>query len=134
MNPLHALFGATPADLGLLAIRLYFGITLAVGHGWDKVADLGKFTGNLADKVPMAWLLGPAAGLSEFAGGLLLAVGFFTRPAACFVMVTMLVAALHFHAADPFHKKELAFAYATVALALLIAGPGSLSVDRRGEA
>jgi putative oxidoreductase len=133
MNPLHALFGATPADLGLLAIRLFFGTTLAVAHGWDKVVDLGRFTSNIAHKVPMAWLLGPAAGLSEFVGGLLLAIGLFTRPAAFFVMVTMLVAALHVHAADPFPKKELAFAYDTAALALLIAGPGSLSADRRGE-
>jgi len=133
MNPLHALFGATPADLGLLVIRLFFGTTLALAHGWGKVSDLGGFADKIANKVPMAGLLGPAAGLSEFVGGLLLAIGLFTRPAAFLAMVTMLVAGFYIHAADPFPKKELAFAYAAAAIALLIAGPGSLSVDRRGE-
>src|SRR5687767_3254970 len=124
MKPLHALFGATPADLGLLVIRLFFGTTLAFAHGWGKVSDLGGFADKIANKVPMAGLLGPAAGLSEFVGGLLLAIGLFTRPAAFFAMVTMLVAGLYIHAADPFPKKELAFAYAAAAIALLIAGPG----------
>jgi putative oxidoreductase len=133
MNPLRALFGATPTDLGLAVLRLFFGITLALAHGWGKFSDLGGFAGKLEGKVPMAWLLGPAAGLSEFVGGLLLAIGLFTRPAAFFVLVTMLVAGFYIHAADPFPKKELAFAYAAAALALVIAGPGSLSVDRRGE-
>jgi putative oxidoreductase len=48
-----------------------------------------------------------------------------------FVLVTMLVAAFHVHATDPFSKKELALAYATAALAILLAGPGRLSLDAR---
>ena len=124
MNKLQGLFAATPADFGLLVIRLFFGTTLAFAHGWGKFSDLGAFVDKIADKVPMAGLLGPAAGLSEFVGGLLVAIGLFARPAAFFVMVTMLVAGFYIHAADPFPKKELAFAYAVAALAVLIAGPG----------
>jgi|SoiMethySBSTD1v2_1073268.scaffolds.fasta_scaffold11201_2 putative oxidoreductase len=129
---LRALFGATPSDLGLLVIRLFFGSSLALAHGFAKFVDLGGFADKIANKVPLAGVLGPAAGLSEFVGGLLLALGLFTRPAAFFVLVTMSVAGFYIHAADPFMKKELAFAYASAALAILIAGPGSLSLDRRG--
>jgi putative oxidoreductase len=130
---LRALFGATPVDLALLVIRLFFGITLAFAHGYGKFVDLGGFGAKIANKIPFSDVLGPAAGISEFVGGLLLAIGLFTRPAAVFVLATMAVAGFYIHAADPFPKKELAFAYATAALALLIAGPGSLSLDRRGS-
>jgi putative oxidoreductase len=133
-NLLYRLTRTSPRslDAAILIIRLCFGLTLAFAHGASKVANLWSFAGKVAEKgVPLASVLGPAAALSEFVGGLLLAVGLVTRPAAVFVLITMLVAALHFHAADPFSKKELALSYAAVALALLVAGPGRFSVDAR---
>jgi putative oxidoreductase len=62
---------------------------------------------------------------------LLLALGLFTRISALFVAGTMLVAGLFIHAADPFSRRELAFGYAAVAVAVLIAGPGRFSLDKR---
>lgn len=118
-------------DAGLLGLRLWFGLVLASVHGLGKVTDLAKFTAGVATRgVPLPSLLGPAAALSEFVGGILLALGLLTRPSALFVAVTMLVAALHIHAADPFGKKELAFSYAAAALVVLVAGPGRWSLDR----
>lgn len=80
-------------------------------------------------KFPLAEVLGPSAALSEFAGGLLVALGLFTRPAAASVLLTMLGAAFVVHGDDPFARKELALAYAVAALALVIAGGGRWSVD-----
>ena len=71
------------------------------------------------------------AALSEFAGGLLLAVGFMTRPAAAAVLSTMAVAFFLAHSGDPFSTRELAFAYGVVALSLLASGAGAYSVDAR---
>jgi putative oxidoreductase len=117
-------------DLGLFVLRLGFGLTLAFSHGFGKVSALGKFVEGVANRgMPLPWLLGPAAALSEFVGGILLAIGLLTRPSALFVLITMLVAALHIHAADPFAKKELAITYALASAAILIAGPGRFSVD-----
>jgi putative oxidoreductase len=119
-------------DLGLLVVRLAFGLTLAFGHGLGKVAALGEFTGKIASRgMPLPWLLGPAAALSEFVGGILIAIGLLTRPSAFFALVTMSVAAFHVHAADPFAKKELALLYGAAFLAVLIAGPGRFSLDAR---
>jgi putative oxidoreductase len=67
--------------------------------------------------------------LSEVLGGLLLALGLFARPAAACVAVTMLVAAFVVHAGDPFGRRELALAYACVAIGVLLAGPGRYSLD-----
>jgi putative oxidoreductase len=60
----------------------------------------------------------------------LFAIGLFTRPAAFLMFTTMMVAGFHIHSADPFGKKELAFAVGIAALAVLVAGPGKLSVDQ----
>lgn len=115
-----------------MLVRVCFGATLALAHGLGKVSDLGKFIGGLEGRgFPLPGLFGPAAALSEFLGGLLVAIGLFARPAALFVAITMLVAALHVHGGDPFQKKELALAYAVAALAVLIAGPGRYSLDAR---
>ena len=119
-------------DAGLLLLRAWFGLVLAFVHGLGKITDLAKFTEGVASRgLPLPGLLGPAAALSEFLGGLLLAVGLLTRPSALCVAITMLVAALHIHASDPFGKKELACAYAAVALVVLVTGPGGWSLDAK---
>jgi putative oxidoreductase len=126
------LASAPPAsrDLALLILRLGFGVSLALTHGRVKLLAPVKFLEGLAKHgFPLPLFFGWAAILSEFAGGLLLAVGLLTRPAATFVLITLGVAAFDFHSADPFAKRELALAYAVVALAVGIAGPGRYSLD-----
>lgn len=116
-------------DAAALLLRVAFGLTLALVHGLKKLRDPRDFISHVAKGFPAPELLGWAAMLSEFAGGLLLALGLFTRSAATSVAVTLLVAAVKVHAADPFAKKELALAYACVGLAFAIGGPGRHSID-----
>jgi putative oxidoreductase len=134
MSMLRRLARSTPrsTDLGLLVLRVWFGLVLAFGHGLSKVGALGAFSAKVAGMgVPAASVLAPAAALSEFVGGILFAIGLFSRVAAAFVLATMLTAAFFVHAADPFIKKEFALAYAVAALCVLIAGPGRFSLDQR---
>ena len=74
------------------------------------------------------------AAIAEFVGGLLLAAGLLTRPAATLIGVTMLVAVTTAHRSDPFFgggkSKEMALLYLTFALIFLFTGPGRFSVDR----
>jgi putative oxidoreductase len=132
---LARLLGATSprqADLGLLLVRLWFGGVLAIGHGWGKLTALGDFTASVVQQgLPFPTVMAPAAALSELVGGLCLALGVVTRPAAVAVAATMAVAAFKVHAADPFVRKELALAYGVVALGLLVAGAGRYSIDAR---
>lgn len=117
-------------DVGLLVVRLWFGVVLAMGHGYGKVTDLSKMTASVARHgLPMPAVLGAVASFSELVGGLMIAVGLLTRLAALPVIGTMLVAAFQVHAADPFARKELALCYAVAALAVLVAGPGRYSLD-----
>lgn len=119
-------------DAGLLLLRLWFGLGLAFAHGWPKLVKLDAFVAGVAKRgFPIPEVLGPLAMASELLGGLLMALGFLTRPATAAVLFTMLTAAFKVHAADPFAKKELALAYAFAALVVLIAGPGRYSLDSR---
>ncbi len=139
MKLFRALGTTTPvsADAGLFALRVWFGGVLAVTHGWGKMLDVASFTPYVAKlglPAPAAFALAAAAG--ELAGGVMLALGLFTRLGALLVGATMAVAVFLAHAGQPFAKKEEAAAYGVAALALFVAGPGRFSVDallaRRG--
>ena len=119
-------------DAGLLALRLGVGLTLAFGHGFPKLLSFEKFLRNVTKHgFPLPEVMAPLAMLSELAGGMLLALGLVTRPAALFVVATMFGAAFVVHASDPFSKKELALAYALGAAVVFVAGPGRFSLDAR---
>jgi len=121
---------AWAVDLALLALRLWVGLVMPAAHGLGKARDLAGFTAKVAERgIPLPGLLGPAAAMSELAGGILIALGLGTRIAALFLLVTMLVAGFHIHAADPFGKKELAFTYAVASLVLLLSGSGRYGLD-----
>jgi putative oxidoreductase len=103
-------------------------------HGYGKVfggymPQVIEGVGKLGFPAPVlfAWL----ASLSEFAGGLLIVFGLFTRVAAFFVWFTMSVAAFRAHASDPFQVKELALAFWTMAGTLMLTGAGRYSLDKK---
>ena len=122
--------GSKLADLGLAALRIFAGLAMALAHGINKVppsADFIEGVGELGFPIPFlfAWL----AGISEFFGGLLMAAGLLTRPAALMVLGTMFVAAFISHADDPFSAQERALLFMFSALFFTMAGGGRYSLD-----
>lgn len=118
------------ADFALLLLRATFGAGLALGHGLGKLPVSDDFVKGVADLgFPVPAVFAWAAALSESVGGILLALGLLTRPAAFFILCTMGTAFFVVHADDPFLTKERAMLYGAVALAFLLAGAGRYSVD-----
>lgn len=118
------------ADLGLAVLRIGFGLSLAFGHGLGKVpVSEGFIAGTAKMGFPMPALFAWAAALSEFVGGLFVALGFATKPSAVFITITMLVAAFIRHAEDPFGRKEKAIIYALIAFYFIFKGAGKYSLD-----
>jgi putative oxidoreductase len=128
----------TPRDIGLLALRLGIGGTLAA-HGTQKL--FGWFGGAGLDKTAagferMGFRPGKvnaiAAGLGEAGGGALLAAGIGTPGAAAAIAGTMIVAS-SMHAPSGFFASKGGFEFPAVlgtsAAALALTGPGSLSLD-----
>lgn len=121
---------ADARDVGLLLLRLFAGVSLALAHGVNKLPPSERFVGGVVEMgFPAAPAFAWAAGTAETFGGLLLAIGLLTRPAAFFIVVTMAVAAFLRQAGDPFGERELALLYGAVGVQFLFTGPGRLSLD-----
>ncbi len=120
-------------DAGLLALRAVAGLGLML-HGWPKILHPLSWMGP---RSPVPDALQAMAAVAEFGGGLALLLGLLTTPSAVAVAVTMLVAIfmVHIPLGDPFVRVgpggsyETAALYLCVALLLLLAGPGRLSLD-----
>ncbi|MDF1543697.1 MAG: DoxX family protein [bacterium] len=116
--------------VGLLVIRLATGLIMSLGHGYGKLIGysdrMHQFPDPLGVSSPVSLALTVFA---EFFCGLALAAGFLTRAAVIPLIITMLVAVLIIHINDPFKKQELGLLYLAPYLAILLMGPGKLSLD-----
>lgn len=120
--------------LGMLLLRLVAGLSLALAHGLGKVPPSAKFIEGVASMgFPLPTVFAWGSGIAELGGGVLLALGLFTRPAAALIVANMAVAVVIRHAGDPFGNRELALLYGAIALLFLLTGPGRYSVDERGR-
>ena len=129
-------------DLGFAAMRIGIGLYMAIGHGYGKMFGEGRigptedfiaYTESLGFPAPVffAWM----AAITEFFGGLALAAGLLTRPAALGMIGTMVVAVFLAHGDDPWvaqtgeRSKEMAMLYMLPSIAILAIGGGRFSVD-----
>ena len=118
-------------DASLLTMRLVFGLSMAFAHGQRKVPPSDGFIGAVEGMgFPAPEFFAWAAGLSEYVGGILIALGLMTRVSGFFLLQTMLVAVFVMHIDDPFKKMEMGLLYATVSLMLVATGAGRFSLDR----
>jgi putative oxidoreductase len=126
-------------DTGLIVARLVFGPLIAA-HGAQKlfgwfggygIAGTGGFFESLGFRPGR--LFATAAGLSEFAGGLLVALGLLGPIGPAFVLAVMIVAAISVHWKNGLFVMsngiEVPLLYAAGASALALTGPGRYSLD-----
>ncbi len=132
---------STSTSLGLLILRVSFGLMMLFGHGLGKLQNFSAISESGSFPVPASLsFLSPTAILviailAEFFGALLIILGLGTRLASLSWIAVMGGAAFLTHQADPIFakagpSKELALVYLFVALVLFIAGSGRYSVDK----
>jgi putative oxidoreductase len=127
-------------DLGLLTLRLTLGGLLA-GHGAQKLfgafegegpEGTGKFMERLGLRPGEQWAI--TAGLGELAGGALTTLGFLNPVGPITTLGPMVVAWRRAHGDKPIWAQqgggELAATNIAIACALILIGPGRLSLDR----
>ena len=126
-------------NLAAMILRVGVGGLLA-GHGAQKL--FGWFGGGGLEGTGPAMesmglkpgrLWAPLAGLSEFGGGVLTALGFLHPLGPIAIMAAMIMATLKAHWGKPIWNTEggaeLPVAYMIVALAIALGGPGRYSLD-----
>lgn len=138
MKYLHSLLSSN-AGMAALILRVPVGLILAA-HGAQKLfAWFGGYglegTGQWMASIglePGYWLA-MMAGSAEFFGGIALAIGLLTRPAAVVTAFTMLIAIFSVHISHGLFVSNNGYEFALTLLvataALTIQGAGSLSVD-----
>lgn len=121
----------------LALLRATGGLFLLLFHGWGKIASavdyvfLGepwRFVSVVASLgFPFPGFFAVLAALAEFVGGLLLAVGLFTRPAAAAIAATMAIAAFRHLSTDM--RIELPVLYLLIAAIFLVSPTNPFSLD-----
>ena len=83
-------------------IRIITGAMLVMS-GWPKIQAPFAMAGMMGGLVPFGpgWLWSLLVALTEFAGGILIVIGLFTRPAAVAATILLLVT-LSFHVNNPY--------------------------------
>ena len=117
---------------GLLVIRVGIGL-MFVTHGYPKLIGGTKAWRELGQAMELFGIhvipefFGFMAAVSELVGGILLTIGLFTRIAASFMLITMIVATLTHVFGDGDYFPALT--NAVIFLGLAIAGSGRHSLD-----
>jgi len=143
VHRLESLYGllAKAADYGqsplLLFVRLYWGWQLAQS-GWGKLHNLPGVTEFFTKLgLPLPGLTAVGISSLEFFGGILLALGLFSRPLCLVLTVNMIMAyvtadreALLSFFSDPgkFYNAD-PYTFLAASVLVLVFGPGKVSVD-----
>lgn len=120
-------------DLGLLLLRLVFGIVLLYGHGFEKMSVILsgqeiQFMDPIGIGAVTSFYM---AAFAEGICAILLILGLFSRFASFVLSVNFLVIFIFhaFIAKDGFAVLEMRFFYLFAFIALTLTGPGRYSLD-----
>jgi putative oxidoreductase len=126
--------------LAVLILRLFLGFAFMM-HGSQKllgafggggVAGVAGMLGKLGIEPSHLWAW--VVSITEFVGGVCLFFGFLTRFWAAGLVIDMAVAVVKVNLVNGFfvgnNGVELPLTFGVIALAIVLTGPGSLSMDR----
>ena len=132
-------------DVAALILRVAAG-AIFIPHGWSKIASEGgaaSFAADIAANYNIPAFLGYLAAYSEVFGAILLIAGLLTRLDALLLACTMFVAAFIVQLPEALYEVpadaikifvllrgiELPLALFAICLAILLLGPGRVSLD-----
>lgn len=116
-------------NLGLAFLRICAS-ALLMSHGFGKFMKL--INGDFEFPDPLGIGATPTLFLvviGEFICPILVILGYKTRWMAIPPAITMLVAAVVVHSADPFGVKEKALLFLVMFISIILLGPGKYSID-----
>jgi putative oxidoreductase len=123
-------YSNTAFNISFLFLRVIMGLTMCVNHGYDKLVHFAKYkegfinlfgTGSTATLALVVF--------AEFFCAIFVTIGLFTRFTVIPLIITMGYAFFKSHHSQLFGDGEHAALYLAGYFAILLCGPGKLSVD-----
>ena len=117
---------------GALLLRLALGLSMVV-HGYEKVethAALHRFV-HYVVTLGLPYWLGYVSAFTEFAGGILVTLGLFTRLVSALIAINMLVAFFYVGIHQGFGIYNYILALAALGVMLTVYGAGAMALDRK---
>ena len=125
----------------LMLLRLALGVTMLF-HGYEKLIPPGglhrsnplagfNYFNHFVVSLGLPYWLGYVSIVTEFVGGAFLILGLLTRFCALMIAGNMLVALWKVNLHHGYTGSEYSIVLVTMALMLVVAGSGSLALDRR---
>lgn len=122
-------YSAGAFNTATLLLRLTFGI-LMMNHGYQKLTQFNQTAANMPHLFGMSGTITTALVVfAEFFCALFLILGLFTRLACIPLIIAMGYAVFISHKGEVFGDGEMAAMYLGAYLAILLLGPGKISVD-----
>ncbi|HYJ38757.1 MAG TPA: DoxX family protein [Chitinophagaceae bacterium] len=123
-------FSVTSFNLTMLLLRCALGFLLLFNHGIPKLMKFANLQSSFFDPfgIGSKWALILVI-FAEVFCAILLMVGLFSRMAVIPLIITMCVILFLSNKGEPLNKLELPILFLAGFVAVLLAGPGRLSVD-----
>ncbi len=131
-DALAAETGRVSTNIGVLILRTCVGLSLFLKHGLEKLTGYSVMVQHFPDPIHIGAHASLAfALLSDGICSVLVVLGLATRPAAAIITINLLTAFFFVHHAALFSNghAELVWVYIAVFAALVLIGPGRLSID-----
>jgi putative oxidoreductase len=127
---LSTAYTETSFNIAILFLRLILGLLICIDHGFPKLTHFSAQQSIFFDPFHIGhrWSLVLVI-FAEIFCALLLVLGLFTRVAALVLVISMSVAAFLFHKGQSIEQHEAALLYLSGFFAILLVGPGRISVD-----
>lgn len=123
-------YSATAFNISFLLLRVVLGVTMCVNHGYGKLIHFADMKNSFVNLFGIGQTLTLALVVfAEFFCAIFVMIGLFTRFTVIPLIITMGYAFFSAHNSDIFGKGELASIYLAGFFAILLCGPGRVSVD-----
>lgn len=123
-------YSATAFNISFLVLRLVLGLSMCINHGYGKLVNFADRKDQFVDFLGMGSTTTLALVVfAEFFCSIFIAIGLFTRFTVIPLIIAMGYAFFVAGSGDLFGKGELSALFLSGYIALLLCGPGRVSVD-----
>jgi putative oxidoreductase len=123
-------YSATAFNISFLVLRLVLGLSMCINHGYGKLVNFSDKKDSFVDFLGIGSTTTLALVVfAEFFCSIFIAIGLFTRFTVIPLIIAMGYAFFVAGSGDLFDKGELAALFLSGYFALLLCGPGRISVD-----